>query len=237
MKAASAAFVVCISDFTKSQLCRITHPQYWDRFHVVRCGIDLDKFAFRGGRALAEKPRIITVGRLAAEKGQLILLQAVAALRANGIEAELELVGDGPLKAWIEGEISRLGLQDRVSLTGELSAEQVKARLHEADIFCLPSFSEGLPVSIMGAMAIGVPVVSTLIGGIPELAIDGETALTVPAGNVEVLTAALTRTITDETFREDAVRAARQVVVQRHDRDINAEQLASLMVAQGFRND
>ena len=237
LKAAAAAFVVCISDFTKSQLCRITHPQYWDRFQVVRCGIDLEKFAFRSERALAEKPRIITVGRLAAEKGQLILLQAIAALSANGIEADLELVGDGPLKAWIEGEISRLHLHDRVSLTGELSAEEVKARLHEADIFCLPSFSEGLPVSIMEAMAIGVPVVSTLIGGIPELAIDGKVALTVPAGNVEALAGALGRMISDETFRQSAVRLARERVGQFHDREKNAGQLASLMSAQGVRND
>ena len=88
----------------------------------------------------------------------------------------------------------------------------------------------------MEAMAIGVPVVSTLIGGIPELAIDGRTALTVPAGNVEALTAALGRMFTDEKFRASAVRAARQEVLRRHDREINAGQLASLMIAQGVGN-
>jgi glycosyltransferase involved in cell wall biosynthesis len=233
LKAAAAAFVVCISDFTKSQLCRITHPQYWDRFQVVRCGIDLEKFAFRGERALAGKPRIITVGRLAAEKGQLILLRAIAALRARGIEVELTLVGDGPLRGWIEGEISRLGLGDQVLLTGEVSAEEVNDYLLTADIFCLPSFSEGLPVAIMEAMAIGVPVVSTYIAGIPELAIDGKTALTVPAGNVEALTEALNRMITDDAFRKEAVRAAHTEVVQRHDRERNADHLASMLAAPG----
>ena len=84
LKAASAVFVICISDFTKSQLCRITVPEYWPRFHVVRCGIDLEKFAFRDERPLTAKPRIVTVGRLSPEKGQLILLQAVAELRAKG---------------------------------------------------------------------------------------------------------------------------------------------------------
>ena len=233
LKAATAAFVVCISDFTKSQLCRITHPQHWDRFHVVRCGIDLEKFAFRGERALAEKPRIITVGRLAAEKGQLILLRAIAALRERGIEVELTLVGDGPLKGWIEGEISRLGLKDQVLLTGEVSAEEVNSYLVAADIFCLSSFSEGLPVAIMEAMAIGVPVVSTYIAGIPELAIDGKTALTVPAGNVDALAEALARMITDDEFRKEAVRAAHKEVVQRHDRERNADQLASMLAPLG----
>ena len=200
---------------------------------MVRCGIDLKKFAFRGERALAAKPRIVTVGRLAAEKGQLILLQAVAALRAQGIEVELTLVGDGPLRDWIEEEISRLGLKDQVLLTGEVSAEEVNAHLRTADIFCLPSFSEGLPVAIMEAMAIGVPVVSTLIAGIPELAIDGKTALTVPAGNVEALTTALTRMITDDIFRGGAIRAAHEEVVQRHDRERNADQLASILFGRG----
>lgn len=235
LKAAAAGFVICVSDFTKSQLCRITPPQLWNRFHVVRCGIDLAAFPFRGERSLAATLRVVSVGRLSPEKGQLILLGAVAMLCAKGIMVELVLVGDGPFKEGIEREVSRLGLQDQVTLTGELSAEDVQAHLLSADVFCLPSFAEGLPVSIMEAMAIGVPVVSTLIGGIPELAIDGKTALTVPASNVDALAEALSRMMSDDDFRQRAVKAAREAVVQRHDRERNADQLATLLAPKAIQ--
>lgn len=230
LKAASAAFVICISDFTKAQLCRITPPHLWDCFQVVRCGIDLGQFPFRGERKPSQRPRIVTVGRLSPEKGQLILIQALAALRDKGVEAELTLIGDGPLEEWIKNEISLLRIEDRVLLTGELLPEEVNAHLSEADIFCLPSFSEGLPVSIMEAMALGVPVVTTFIGGIPELAIDGKTALTVPAGNVGALADALERMIVDGELRKNLIGAARQEVSRRHDRNRNADQLASLFI-------
>lgn len=231
LKANSAAFVVCVSDFTRSQLCRITPPHLWDRFHVVRCGIDLRQFAFRAAKPFPRRPRIVMVGRLSPEKGQLILVQALAELAENGVEAELLLIGDGPLKATINQEIIRFGLRDRVSLAGEIAPAEVNTQLREADIFCLPSFSEGLPVSIMEAMAIGVPVVSTYIGGIPELAIDGKTALTVAAGNVEALAEAINRIIADPALREKIVAAAREEVELRHDRDRNAAPIAILFAA------
>ena len=228
LKANSAAFVVCVSDFTRSQLCRVTPPSLWDRFHVVRCGIDLKQFALRAPKPFPGRPRIIMVGRLSPEKGQLILLKALAELASKGIEFELSLIGDGPLKADLEQETVRLALGDRVLLLGELAPAEVNIQLREADIFCLPSFAEGLPVSIMEAMAIGVPVISTYIGGIPELAMDGKTALTVAAGNVEALAEALSRIIADRGLRDRLVAAAREEVELRHDRDRNAEQIANL---------
>lgn len=228
LKAHSAAFVVCVSDFTRSQLCRITPPNLWDGFHVIRCGIDLKQFALRPARPLPTQPRIVMVGRLSSEKGQLILLQAVAQLVSDGLKAELLLIGDGPLKGALEQEVIRLGLGDRVALRGELAPAEVNEELRKADIFCLPSFAEGLPVSIMEAMAIGVPVVSTFIGGIPELAKDGKTALTVPAGNVEALAEALKRMIADHVLRQNMIVAAREEVEEYHDRDRNAGQIAPL---------
>jgi len=231
LKANSAAFVICVSDFTRSQLCRVTRPHLWERFHVVRCGIDLEQFALRAAKPFPRRPRIVTVGRLSSEKGQLILLRALAQLAENGIEAELLLIGGGPLTAAIEQEIIHLGLGDRVSLLGELTPAEVDIQLRGADIFCLPSFAEGLPVSIMEAMAIGVPVVSTYIGGIPELAKDGKTALTVPAGNVEALAEALERMIAEPALRDSIIVAAREEVEKRHDRDRNAGKLARLFAA------
>lgn len=226
LKARDAAFVVCISDFTKSQLCRITDPALWDRFVVLRCGIDLDAFAPRSSRPLREVPRISVVGRLSPEKGHIVLLRAVAMLRDRGVAVELEIIGGGPFEGELLAEQSRLRLDDRVVHRGELLPAAVREQLADADIFCLPSFSEGLPLSIMEAMAIGVPVVATGISGIPELAINGETALTVPPGNVQSLADALQLMITDDEMRTRLVEQASITVRRRHDLVRNVAALA-----------
>ena len=228
LKAKSAKFVICISDFTKSQLCRVTDPKYWDRFHVVRCGIDLNAFPQRTGRPIRELPRIISVARLSPEKGHLILLHAIQLLRKEGNEAQLQIVGSGPFEDAIRREADLLGIGDAVIFTGELLPEDVSKLLADADIFCLPSFSEGLPVSIMEAMAVGVPVVSSWISGIPELATNEVTALTVPASNIPALAAALKSITSDEALRNTLVTNARARVERLHSIEQNAKTLFSM---------
>lgn len=228
LKAASASFVICVSDFTKSQLCRVTDPRYWDRFHVVRCGIDLDAFPLRPPRPMRPVPRIVIVGRLSPEKGHGILLDAVAKLAKDQVPVEVEIVGDGPFAGAIRRQEAELGLHDRVSHSGELLPEDVSRRLAEADIFCMASFSEGLPISIMEAMAIGVPVVTTWISGIPELAVNEVTAMTVPPGNSDALAAAIKRLIKEPELCERLVPAARSAVERLHSQQTNVAELTSL---------
>ena len=103
--------------------------------------------------------------------------------------------------------------------------------LERVDVFCLPSFAEGLPVVIMEAMARGVPVVTTFIAGIPELAVDGVTAAVVPAGDVDQLAGALRRVLSDDAFRQQIVAAAANLVREQHDISHNAKQLATLFMA------
>jgi colanic acid/amylovoran biosynthesis glycosyltransferase len=217
LKSGSARFVACISDFTRSQLCGITDPRHWDRFHVLRCGIDLERFADRGRRPISTPPHLITVARLSPEKGQVVLIDALARLHATGIDATLEIVGSGPYESELRTAVARHGLDDHVTFAGELLPALVSERLRSADVFCLPSFSEGLPVSIMEAMAIGTPVVATAISGIPELAIHDETALTVPPGNADALAHALRRMCTEPGLAEELSGAARAAVAERHD--------------------
>lgn len=231
LKAASAAFVVCVSDFTRSQLCRVSDPQHWDRFHVVRCGIDLRLFEQRTALPNNLPPVAINVGRLSAEKGQLPLLHAVGLLKARGVHVNLVLIGSGPLESHLRSEIDRLELQDRVKLTGELQPDEVNRRLREADMFCIASFAEGLPVSMMEAMAVGVPVIASAIAGIPELAVNGETAITVPAGSIEALADAMEALVGDGDLRKRLPIAARARVEQMHDLDRNADELLALLRA------
>lgn len=228
LKAASASFVVCISDFTKSQLCRVTDPKYWERFHVIRCGIDLAAFPMRGPRRQREVPRVVSVGRLSPEKGHGILLEAAGKLSKAGVPIEVEIVGSGPFGDEIRRLAVELGIEKNVVLPGELLPNEVERRLEDADIFCMASFAEGLPISIMEAMAVGVPVVTTWIGGIPELAVNDVTALTVPPGNSDALAAAIQRLVTDPTLGERLSSAARAAVEHSHSRESNGAQLTEL---------
>lgn len=234
LKAASAQFVVCVSDYTRAQLMRVTDPLDWERFHVVRCGIDFERFAFAPRDKVASPPVILTVGRLSAEKGHNVLLDALARLHASGSDAVVELVGDGEHRAGIEAHARRVGVADAVRFLGERPPEEVARRLASADVFCLPSFAEGLPVSIMEAMAVGTPVVTTFISGIPELAVDRETAMVVPAGNAKQLAYALASVLADEPLREALVVNALRRVRAQHDLHANVAALASLFDPSGL---
>lgn len=229
LKARHAAFVVCVSDFTRSQLMRVSDPSCWNRFAVVRCGIDLDSFAPRDSRPPADPARIVTVARLSPEKGHVVLLEALHLLARRGVRAEVELIGSGDFRDAVAAHAERLGIADRVHLVGELEPPDVIERLRAADIFCLPSFAEGLPVSIMEAMAIGVPVVSTYISGIPELAVHQRTALTVPAGSATALADALAELIDDPGLGDRLAKAARLEVEEHHSSPVNVARLADLL--------
>jgi glycosyltransferase involved in cell wall biosynthesis len=229
LKAAGAAFVVCVSDFTRSQLCRLLHPSLWNRAHVIRCGIDLSHFAMRDARSQSSPPRLITVGRLSSEKGQVVLLRACKLLTDRGTKVRLTLIGSGPLEGLIRDEIASEGMEDYVELTGELPPDAVRSRLEESDVFCLTSFAEGLPISIMEAMAVGVPVIATSIAGIPELVVNEDTGLLVPPGNIDALADALETLLGNEKLRDKLVSRARKRVEERHDRHRNCEAMFELL--------
>jgi glycosyltransferase involved in cell wall biosynthesis len=132
-------------------------------------------------------PRMVAVGRMKAPKDFMTLVRAVAVLGDE--ELETLVVGDGPDRDDVEAEIRRLGLEQRVVLAGE--RDDVPVLLAESDVFVLSSRSEGLPVSVLEAMAAGLPVVASDVGGLKELVVDGETGLLVPAGDEAALAAAL----------------------------------------------
>jgi len=134
--------------------------------------------------------RLVCVGRLCEQKGQLLLVRAAALVRDRGRAFELVLVGDGPLRGAVECEVARLDLGNTVRLLGPLPGERVRQELTAGRAMVLPSFAEGLPVVLMEALAAGRPVVTTYIAGIPEL-VTPECGWLVPAGAVEPLANAM----------------------------------------------
>ena len=173
---------------------------------------------------------MVCVGRLKSEqKGQLLLLQATARLVAEGVALKLVLVGDGPMRDEIEQFITRYNLLAYVELTGSLSGEQVREQIANARIFVLPSFAEGLPVVIM-VLALGRPVISTYVAGIPELVVHAENGWLAPAGSVDDLVVAMREALqaTPETLAEMGERG-RQRVLERHAIAREAGKLSELL--------
>jgi len=196
-----ARFILCISDFCRSQLMRIAAPEHWEKMHVVRLGIDPDVFfPMRKQIEPLEKPlEILCVGRLVPCKGQLILLRACALLLASGYSFRVRLVGAGPDLEHLHAYAEQKGIP--VVFEGAKSHDETRRLLGRADIFALASFAEGVPVALMEAMAMEIPCVSTRIAGIPELIRDGLDGLLVPASSAEALASALERLIEEPSLR------------------------------------
>jgi colanic acid/amylovoran biosynthesis glycosyltransferase len=216
-KIARAAFVVGISEFGRSQLLRWSEHTDWHKVHVVHCGVDAMFLTFEKSDPPAT-PRLASVGRLVPQKGQLLLVQAAAKLKAEGRNFELVLVGDGPLRSEIESLSKQLGLNGCVRITGMVSNAQVRQELLDSRAMVLPSFAEGLPVVVMESLALRRPVITTQIAGIPELVQGGVTGWLVPPGSIDALTDAMRQALSATPDRLAAMGAAgAKRVAERHD--------------------
>ena len=232
-KIESAQFLICISDFCRSQVIRIAPGLPATAAEVVRLGVDCSALQPRGHSVdAAGEIRVVCTGRMVAAKGHRILLEAIAAatrpLAAKGLKVACVLIGDGPERPALEGLSRQLGIEDAIRFAGAQAHGETLAQVAEADIFVLASFAEGLPVALMEAMALGVPCVSTMIAAIPELIHNGENGFLVPASNVEALSAALIRLAADSALRDSLGQHARKTVETSYDLSANLDKLASL---------
>lgn len=226
-----AAFVVAVSCFGRSQLYLRSRYRDWPKIHVVHCGVER-AFHDQPSSPAPAVPRFVCVGRLSEAKGQLLLIEAAARLVRAGIECELVLAGDGPLRGEIEALIERLDLGSRVRVTGWISSKRVRAEILAARALILPSFAEGLPVVLMEAMALRRPVLSTYVAGIPELVIPGENGWLFPAGSIEDLVSAMASCLsTDPAELSRMGESGYARVMARHSIDREAGRLADLFRA------
>jgi colanic acid/amylovoran biosynthesis glycosyltransferase len=222
-----AAFVVAISSFARSQLFRWVEYGHWDKIRIVRCGVD--RAYLHASEEVGFGDGLVCVGRLCEQKGQMLLIAALHKLKSAGIECKVVLAGDGEFREQVEALVAEFNLQQQVTITGWISGEQVKRELQRARALVLASFGEGLPVVIMEAMAMGKPVISTYVAGIPELVADGETGWLIPAGDESRLAAAIEACLqTDIATLRTMGAAARKRVIAAHDVDKEAGKLAEL---------
>ena len=200
---------------------------------VAPMGVDVSRFV----RSAPYQPwdgsgplRVFSCGRLNPCKGHADLARAVALLRARGIDARLEIAGEDELggsgyHGTLAREITAMGLPAETTLLGAISEDRVRAGLERAHVFALASLAEPLGVAVMEAMALGVPVVATNAGGLPELVRHGEHGLLVPAESPEALAAAIEQIARDPALAARLSRAARDRVVAEFDSTRSARTL------------
>lgn len=224
----AADFLVCISNFARSQLMQLTAARHWDKFEVCPLGVDAARYVPAARESRGAPFNILCVGRLTPAKGQRILVDACRRLARQGRDFRLVFVGAGPDEADLKAAVAAHGLGERVEFTGALNQTQVRERYAQADVFALPSFAEGVPVVLMEAMASGVPCVTTRITGIPELIHDREHGLLVTPSDCEEIAQAIARLMDDPALRTRIAAAARAKVRETHDLGRNVARLADI---------
>lgn len=213
--------VHCISEYNRRALEALGFPR--ERIHYQPMGIRLADFAPGAARLEAAAPvRILTVARLAPAKGLEHGLEALARLYRESPEVQwrYRVIGGGELRATLERRATGSGIAARVEFLGAQDQAVVRRALAEADIFLLPSLAEALPIAIMEALAMEVPVVATDVGGVAELVRDGQTGRLVPPGDAAALERALRDLIAAGPGARRRLGAnGRRLVRERHDTD------------------
>ncbi|MCA9616127.1 MAG: glycosyltransferase family 4 protein, partial [Myxococcales bacterium] len=215
-KIKNAKFVACVSHFGRSQALRTVDPSAGDKMIIVRCGVDLSQMPARRPRDDG-RFRFVCVARLSPEKAHLGLLEAFEQVARERPEADLWFVGEGPERAKIEAAIAQRGLGDRVRLLGHMTERDVLAQVAEADALVVSSLMEGLPVVLMEAMAIGVPVVAPSVGGIPELVEHDVTGLIFTVSSWKGLASRMLALASDRALGERLAEAGRRRIEEEFD--------------------
>jgi glycosyltransferase involved in cell wall biosynthesis len=225
--------IIVVSEAMRSQV--LSFGVSANRVHVIACGADLETGCTR--RANHAKPvyKVVAVGRLVAKKGPMFLLEAFRQIRDKGVCATLFVIGDGPFLEPMRQYIRAVKLEDCVHLLGALSHVEVKRHLSDADLFLQHSVTaedgdeEGLPVSIMEAMAASIPVVSTRHAGIPELVTDGLTGFLVEPGDSSDMADRGAELLTDDALRSKMGDAGRRAVADKFSADRSISELRAVL--------
>ena len=220
-------FTICVSYHGMSLAMLWSGRQFWDRLHVVHCGINPDNFTVRTHKGHAQN--LLFVGRLDHVKGLPILLEAFSNLADHDPEIHLQIVGDGPIRPNLEAIVTTMGLNNRVSFYGYQSQEELLGHFSNADIFIMTSFVEGIPVVLMESMASGIPVIAPQITGIPELVQDEVCGLLTRPGDVASLVNRIESLLNDPEKRNRFGIAGRQFVEKEFNLVIESEYLSIIM--------
>jgi colanic acid/amylovoran biosynthesis glycosyltransferase len=225
-----ALFVRPNSRHGRGQLMLSSDRHEWSKLIYVPLGINAGDFAPGPPRATSAPPNLLCVGRLAPEKGQELLLEAIAALKAQARPVHLRLVGDGPDRMWLENRATELGIAANVEFAGWVDQARLMALYAETDVFVLSSLAEGIPMVLMEAMALQIPCVAPCITGIPELIEHGVDGMLFVVADVEDLARKIRDLLDSPELCAQIGRQARARVVSDYDMARNTERFAAVLV-------
>ena len=221
-----------VSQFTRNKSFEIGCPR--DRCSIWHMGVDTRQFDYRVRQVADGEPvQLLTVGRLVEKKGIEYVIRALPLLNPGGRRLEYNVIGDGPLRAFLEGLAHDLGVGDRVIFHGARNSDYVRSRLSQAHIFALTSVTaknndrEGLPVTLIEAAASGLPILATHHNGLPEIVLDGQSGFLVPERDSQSLAERLQYLIDNPGSWGEMGRAGRQFV----EREFALDQCAGVIDA------
>jgi len=233
-KLSHAGFIVANSDFSAAGLRDLFQETPPPKIVTIRNGVDLPAFPLRTDEP--SEPCIVSAGRLVEKKGFADLIKACQLLKQSGQQFQCEIIGSGPLRDSLRDQIATLGLKGNVALHGQMSQQKLREHLRRALVFALPCVVAAngdrdlLPNVLKEAMATGVPVVSTRLGGIEELITDQESGLLVQPGDPKGLAETLGRLLIDGALRSRLAAQARKVIEEDFDLQINFAKLRVLLM-------
>jgi colanic acid/amylovoran biosynthesis glycosyltransferase len=229
--ARSAARVITISRYNREKILELCPDLVPAAIEVIHCGIDLDLFLQTNGNHTGGQPlRILSVGSLIGKKGHAYLIQACKELQQRGLKYSCTIIGKGSDEEHLQQLIRDLGVEERVALAGARRRDEVLEAYRRSSVFVLAAVvtsdgdRDGIPVALMEAMAMGLPVISTPVSGIPELVRDEETGRLVPERDPVALAEAII-SIAEEDSRRQFGANARTLVEQEFDLHANVRHL------------
>jgi len=231
MKMRDAFATVTVSDYNLAYL----QQQYGkDAEKAVRIynGMDLSKFPYN--EFTSRERHILAVGRLVPKKGFSVLIEALSLLKKQNIRMHCTLVGGGPLYEDLSARTEALDIADTVTMVGPMPQPDIIRLMKNSNMVVAPCVisddgdRDGLPTVLLESMALGTPVISTQVAGIPELVIDGETGLCVPSENPQALAEAMARLLDDHDICRTFSRNGRALIEGEYDEDRNAAKLRQI---------
>jgi len=229
-----AKSVITISEYNKNYLN--DEIDIKNRIDVIRCGIDLDKFNSKIKLKTGDRIKMLTVARLVEKKGIEYLIKAIPMVIKEMPDSELIIVGSGPLNDYIHKLVHDLGVGDYVQFRGDASDSELMRCYEDADMFILPCIivengdRDGIPVVMMEAMAMGLPVVSTDVSGIPELVESGVSGMLVPPKDEKAIADAIIKICKDGELRVGMGKEGRKIIERKFDITFEAEKLLGVFI-------
>lgn len=229
-----ATRVITISEENKRAMLQLNRSLLAEKIAVIHCGIDLHFFQPEGmARLSVNQPlQITSVGSLIEKKGHEYLIRACGELKAQGLDFHCTIIGGGNLEPQLRALINDLQLENNITLAGMQSQVWVKNRLNQSDVFVLACVNagdiDGIPVSLMEALAMGIPVITTPVSGITELINHEQTGLLVHERDSSGLAMAITRVAQDQSLRQILKKRGRDLVEQEYDIVMNVNRLKQI---------